>query len=125
MLLERSRVEQEVRRRDHGHRRSTRLGRVRRERCRLGGRLGAAVRGDIEPSGGSGQEQLERALALVSAQQDPFAGRSEREDPVDSAVREERDVRLERVLVELGPAAAKRRQRRRDGPVDQNGPLGS
>jgi hypothetical protein len=50
------------------------------------------------------EEQLRRAHPLFRREQDPLAGRAEREDPVDAAVLEEVQVRTERVVVQLEPA---------------------
>ena len=107
VLHERALVQLEVRRPDHGDRVRPGLGRVRRERHRVGRRLRAAMDGDLEPAGGGTQEELERAPPLVGREEDPLAGRAEREDPVQPAVGEEAEVRGERGLVEA--AVAQRR----------------
>ena len=52
-----------------------------------------------------GQEELERALALLDAEQEPFAGRPEREQAVEPARSEKVDVRAERRLVEPSPSS--------------------
>ena len=97
-------VELEVRRPDHRDRSGSRLGRVRRERDGVRGRLGAAMRGDLEPSGGGRDEELERSHALLRPKQQPLPGRAESEQPVEPTCGEEVDVGPEGVLVEPLPS---------------------
>ena len=80
-------VELEVRRADDDDRIGADLGRVRRERHRVRGRLGAAVDGDLEPLVRRLQEEIGDAAALLDAEQDPLPGRPEREDPVEPGSR--------------------------------------
>ena len=102
-------VELEVRRADDDGRVGAGLGRVRRQPHGLGGGLGAAVDGDLEPAVRGLDEELGGAPPLVLLEQDPFACRPEREDPVEPGGDEEVDERPERVLVEG------RSRERRDG----------
>ena len=80
---------------------------MRRESDGVARRLGAAVRGDLEPSRRRGDVQLDNATALDGREQDPFAGRAEGENPVQVAGDEKVDVGRERPLVQ--PVARERR----------------
>ena len=111
VIEQRALVELEVRRPDHRDGVDARLSRMRREHDRVGGRLGAAVCSDLQAAPRGGQEELDRPLSLLDAEQEPFAGRPEREQAVEPARREKVDVRAERRLVE--PVAVERRHRRR------------
>ena len=118
--LLRLRVELEVRRPDHRDRVGARLRGVRRERHRVGGRLGAAVRGDESPPRDALEPELEPALPLVDREQHRLAVRPEREDAVEAGADEEVGVRAERVLVEAarrsrGAASRPRRSFRASG----------
>jgi hypothetical protein len=110
-------VEREVGRADDGDGVGARLGRVRRERHRVGSRLRPAVDCDREPAAPRLHEQLGRSHPLRDREQDPLAGRTEREQPVDAAGREEVDDRRDGVLVERSAALAKRRHRGRERPA--------
>ena len=99
-------IELEVGRADHGDSRDAGLGRVRREVERVDGRLRAAVRDDRQRPC---EEELEHALPLGDGEQDPLAGRPEREDPVEPARGQVLDIRREGTLVERLPAVAQRR----------------
>ncbi len=111
MIEQRAVVELEVRRPDHRDCVDAGLRCVRGEHDRVGGRLGAAVGRDLQPSVGSRQEQLDGAFPLLDAEQEPFTGRSEREQAVEAAGREKVHVRAERGLVQ--PVAVERRHGRR------------
>ncbi len=100
MVEQRPVVELEVRRPDHRNRVGSRLRSVRRERDGIARRLGAAVRGDLEPSRRRGDVELDNTTALDGREQDPFAGRAEGENPVQVAGDEKVDVRRERPLVQ-------------------------
>ena len=108
---ERLLVERVVRRPDHGDRVRTDLGRVSRERDRLGRRLRPAVNGDVEPVSGRIDEQHRSPLPLVRREQDALTGRAERKDPVEPARAQVLDVRGERVLVESLSVVPKGRDR--------------
>jgi methylglutaconyl-CoA hydratase len=99
-------VQREVRRRDHRDPLHPCAGRVVRELDRPRGRLGAAVRDHLQAAG---EEKLRHALALLRREEDPLAGRSEREHPVQAA--QKVAIGPESVLVQAGSALAKRRQR--------------
>jgi methylglutaconyl-CoA hydratase len=102
-------VEREVRRCDHGDGVRAEIGRVRRKVDRLARRLRAAVNSDGEAIGPRGDEELRRPAALGRRQQDALTRRAEREQPVDASALEERDQRVERVLVEGVAAVGERR----------------
>ena len=102
-------VEREVRRADHGDRGRARLGRVRRERHGVGRRLGAAVRGDVEPAGGGLDEEPEAAPPLLDREEHSLAVRAEREDAIEPGGDVAVDERPERVLVERAPSLPERR----------------
>ena len=93
VLEQRALVELEVRRPDHGDRVGARLRGVRRERDGVRGRLRAAVRGYLQPARRGRDEGLEHAPPLVDAEEDPLAGRPEREQAVEPGRGEEVDVR--------------------------------
>jgi methylglutaconyl-CoA hydratase len=101
-------VECEVRRADHGDRVGAEVGGVRGELDSHSRRLGAAVNGDREFVRPSGQEELGCATALCLAQQNPLAGRAEREQPVETGGLEVRDKRVEGVFVEHFAATGER-----------------
>ncbi len=101
-------VEGEVRRRDHGHRVGAGLGRVLGELDGVGGRLRAAVDGDLEPPGGRREEELGGALPLGDVEEDALARRAEGEDPVDSVTGEKVEVRPECVRVEVAASGERR-----------------
>jgi hypothetical protein len=123
---ERALVEREVRRRDHGNGRGAGLGRMRRERGRVGGRLGAAVGGDGQPAWSSrGEEELGHPPPLLAREQDPLSRRPAGEDPVDAPRGEKFDVRLECRLVERRAAGGQRRQRRSEGSADHDASISS
>ena len=81
---------------------------MRRELLGLTRRLRAAMHCDGEPVRARRDEQLRRAPALPVGEQDPLAGGSQRKQPVEPAALEERDKRVERVLVEGFPAPRQR-----------------
>ena len=118
MLLQRRWVEREVRRADHRHRIGTGLGCVGCESRGLRGRLRPAVDRDREPARGGTDEELGHPPPLVCREQDSLAGRPERQDPVDAAVGEETDIRLDRALVERSSPVPERRQRRSECSLD-------
>ena len=113
MPVLRSLVELEVRRADDDDGIGAHLGGVRRERDRVRRRLRTAVHGHLEPSIGRLQEEVRCAAPLLDAEQDPLAGSSEREDPVEPRADEEVHERREGVLVERAALIAERRHRRR------------
>ena len=100
-------VEREVRRPDHGD--TGRAGRRRMlgQRDRVGRRLRAAVGDHRQLAGGERREHL---LPLGDREQDPLAGRAEREDAVDAAGREERRVRRDRLEVGARTVVGERRE---------------
>ena len=105
MQRQRAFVERVVRRPDDRDGGRADLGRVLRERNRLGRGLRAAVHRDVERVRRGRDEELGRPPALVLPQQDSLAGRPEREDPVEAAGGQILDVRLEHVLVQrLSPS---------------------
>ena len=77
-------VEREVGRADHGDCSCARHRRVAGERHRVGGRLGTAVRGDVEPAGRCLDEEPQPAPALGDREQHAFAVRPEREHAVEA-----------------------------------------
>jgi hypothetical protein len=93
-------VQRVVRRPDHGDRVGTDLGRVSSKRHRLGGRLRPAVNGDVEPFARRFDEEGCGPLPLVRREQDPLAGRAQRQDPLQPAGAEVPDIRSERAFVE-------------------------
>ena len=107
---ERIGVELEVRRRDDGDPVDSERGRVLGERDGIARRLRPAMDDEREAPGALRGEALGGAAALVEREEEPFARRSEREDAVEAAVREEGDERREGVLVERFAAVAKRRR---------------
>ncbi len=111
VLEQRRVVELEVRRRDHRDRVGAGRGRVLGERDRVGGRLRAAVDGDLEPVPRGLDVELGDAPALGEREQDPLAVRPQREQPVEPAGGEEVDDRPDPVLVDCGAAVAERRDR--------------
>ena len=117
-------VEREVRRADHGDRSCARLRGIGRERDRVGGRLGPAVGGDVEPAGRRLDEQPQPAPALVDREQHSFAVRPEREHAVEAGRDVALDERPERVLVDRGPALEERRHGGRQRSV-QDGDAGA
>ena len=110
-------VEREVRRADHGDRGCTCLRGIGRQSHRVGGRLGTAVGGDVEPAGCCLDEQPQSATALGDREQHPFAVRPEREHAVEAGRDVALDERPERVLVDRGPALEERRHRGSQRPV--------
>ena len=108
VLEQRRLVEREVRRPDHRDRVGAEVGGVRRELFGLARRLRPAMHGDREPVRARRDEQFSSAPTLRVAEQDPFTGGAEREQPVEPAALEERDERVERVLVEGFPAPRQR-----------------
>ena len=76
-------VELEVRRADDDDGVGSHLGRVHGERHGVRGRLSPAVNGHLQPLVGRLQEEIGHVATLLDAQEDPFAGRPEREDPVE------------------------------------------
>src|SRR5439155_25707117 len=86
----------------------------------VGGRRRAAVDGDLKPPGAGFEKQLYRAPALGDGQEDPLAGRAERENPVDASLHKEADVGRERLLVERCAAVAERRQRGGESTVNEH-----
>jgi hypothetical protein len=78
----------------------------------VGGRLGAAVDGDLQPPAGCVVEALDDPLAFGDREEDPLARRPEREQAADARAGEEIDVRLDGLLVDGRTVVAERRQRR-------------
>ena len=104
-------VELEVRRADDDHGVGSHLGRVHGERHGVRSRLSPAVNGDLQALVGRLQEEIGHLATLLDAQEDPFAGRPEREDAVEARLDEEVDERPERVVVDRGAVLAERRDR--------------
>jgi hypothetical protein len=100
-----------VRRRDHRDRVGADLRGMRGQRRRLLRRDGARVDGEVEPAGRRRAERLGEVAPLALVEQDPLAGRAEREDAVDTAPGEVVDVPVDRVEVDGVPAVAQRAQR--------------
>ena len=84
---------------------------MRRERDGVRRRLGAAVRRDLQASAGRREEELERPLPLLDAEQEPFARRPQREQAVEPAPGEEVDVGAERRARRAGRRRAASRPR--------------
>ena len=62
--------------------------------------------GDLEPGPSCIEEQARGPFSLLDREQDPLAGRAEREDAVEPAVSQIVDVGAERLLVEsVAPVA--------------------
>jgi methylglutaconyl-CoA hydratase len=99
-----------VRRPDHGYRRGADLGRMLRQQDCVGGRLRAAVDGDVEGRPGR-DEALGGAFPLLDGEQNALAGRSERQYAVEPACLEKPAERRDCLLVEPGAAVTKRRDR--------------
>ena len=72
----------------------------------------------IWSSSAARQEELGHALALLDVEEHSLACRPEREQAVDSVLREELDVGLERILVEHGAAARERCQGSGNGSAE-------
>ncbi len=102
------RVEREVRRRDDRDRVGSDERRVLGERRRVGGRLRAAMDGDLEPRSGGLHEELGDAPPLVEIEEHALARRAEREDAVEAVGGQEVDVRRDRLLVDRRPTARER-----------------
>ena len=104
-------VERVVRRRDHCHPHGAGAGGVLSERDRLGGGLRAAVDDDRQRPV---EEELGCPSALGCGEQDPLAGRAQREDSVEPAGLEKLEVRPEGLLVQSGSLVAERRDGSRE-----------
>jgi hypothetical protein len=105
MLEDRRVVEHEVRRPDDRDSRCARLGRVRCQRLGVRSGLCPAVHDRRQRPA---REEVGDAAALVEREQDPLAGRAEREDPGKAGVRVEPQERREGALVERGAAVTER-----------------
>ena len=102
-------VQLEVRRADDYDRVGADLRGMSCERDGVSSRLRAAVDGDPEAVVCGLEEEIRHAATLGDAQEDPFARRSQREQPVQPLPNEEVGEGAERVLVDLAPVLAQRR----------------
>jgi hypothetical protein len=84
---------------------------MRREHCRVGGRLGARVHGNLEPARRGLEEELGCTPALGNGEEDALAVRSQGEQSVEAAVVEEVGDGSETVLVQRSAAGGERRDR--------------
>ena len=85
VLEQRAIVKGEVRRADHRNRFGADVGSMCGQLDGLSGRLGAAVNRNREFVRPRGNEEFRSATALRGAEQDPLAGRAEREQSVEAA----------------------------------------
>ena len=109
MREERALVQLEIGRPDHGDAGSPDRGGVLGELNGGCSRLRPRVHDHVERAL---DEELGHALPLVDAEQDPFPGRAEREQPVQPTRAQEVDQWLEALLVEDGAAVLQRSGRR-------------
>jgi methylglutaconyl-CoA hydratase len=123
MLQQRVAVEPEIRRADDRDGVGPGSGGVLGEGDRVGGRLRTAVHGHLEPSASRREAELGHPSALVDGEEEALAGRAHGEHPVQAALGEKREVRLERLLVEGRTAVAKGRERGCERTVDHGGNL--
>jgi hypothetical protein len=118
-------VEGVIGRPDHGDGVGSGFGCVFREAHRVGSRLRAAVHRDLQPAMRGLEKQPRDAAPLLNREQDPLAGRPQRQDPVEPTGGQEVGVRRERVLVDGVAPVAKRRQRGRENASEHGSTLSS